>query len=294
LIGNSRIVLRMKHHDLRRTNFRSMMDRVIKLSTKKLLPIPIRQPIPISKRRPNIRSITRIRSLLLLFARKNRPIHHRTISNHFLHARIERGKNSRRPAKTPPDHKEFIHRDAKSLPKRQLAKLSRKSPNHVQNIQVRRSCQKLPATLPRSPIARIKHPVSLPREKFSQRLFARNRRHPIAQDNRPLPFPRSSRSQEFSYHVVFKSCPEHGVSKAGRSESLKFLNPETLKPCLVKPVHQMCKSRPPGRAASTTIFRAPLKPRRSRANHRCLRLKRDADSSYPIRNPKFHRCTILL
>src|SRR5208282_2895948 len=226
---NVRIVLRMKHHHLRSTNFRSVICGVIELSTTEFRPIPVRQPIPLPKRRANISCITRIRGLLFLLARKNGPIHHRTIGNHLLHAIIQRTKDSRRPAKTPPDHKHFIHRQTKPPPKRQLPKLRCQPANHVQDVQVRRSCQKLPATLPRSPIARIKHPVSLPREKFSQRLFARNRRHPIAQDNRPLRFPRSSRSQEFSYHVAFKSCPEHDVSKAGRSESLKFLNPETLK-----------------------------------------------------------------
>jgi len=219
----------MKHHHLRSTNFRSVICRAIKLSSTQFVPIPGRQPVPISKRRANIRGVTRIRSLFLLLSRKNGPIHHRTIGNHFLNARIKRSKNRRRTAKTPANYKHFTHRQTKPPPKRQLPKLRRQPANHVQNVQVRRSCQKLPATLPRSPIARIKHPVSLPREKFSQRLFARNRRHTIAQNNRPLRFPRSSRSQEFSYHVAFKSCPEHNVSIARRSESLKHLNPETLK-----------------------------------------------------------------
>src|SRR5208283_2611704 len=60
----------------------------------------------------------------------------------------------------------------KPPPKRQLFEFLGQPADHVQNVQVRRSSQKLPATLPSSPIPRIKHPVSLPGKKFSQRLFA--------------------------------------------------------------------------------------------------------------------------
>ncbi len=199
----------MKHHDLRRNNFRSVIDRVIKSSTPQLLPALVRQPISIPKRRPNIISVAGIRSLFLLRASKNPPIHHRTISNHLLNARIKRRKNSRRPAKTPPNHKHFIQRNAKSPSKRQLSKLFRKSANDVQNVQVRRSSQKLPATLPGSSIPRIKHPISLRGKKFSQWLLARNRRHPITKNNRPSNLPSASRRQEFRNNIACESCPEH-------------------------------------------------------------------------------------
>ena len=199
----------MKHHDLRRINFGSMICRVVKLPSKQFSPVPIRQPIPRPKRRLNILRVTRIRSLLLLLPPKNRPIHHRTIGHHFPNPRIQRSQNGRRATKTPANHKHFLRRDAKPSPKSQLPKLSRQSANHIQNIQVRRPRQKLAATLPRSAIPGIEHPVSFSREKFSQRLFARNRRHPIAQDNRPLRFPRPSRGQELSQNVALESCPEH-------------------------------------------------------------------------------------
>ena len=203
----------MKHHDLRRINFRSMIGRVIELSAPQLLPVLVRQPIPIPKRRPNISGIAGIRSLFFLFASKNPPIHHRTISNHLLNATIKRSKNSRRPAKTSPNHKHFIQRNAKSPSKRQLSKLFRKSADDVQNIQVRRSSQKLPAALPGSPIPRIKHPISLRGKKFSQRLLARNRRHPIAKNNRPSNLPSTIRRQKFRNNIVCESCPEHSASQ---------------------------------------------------------------------------------
>src|ERR1019366_4013163 len=95
---------------------------------------------------------------------------------------------------------------------RQLAARTLPSTSLVQNVQVRRSGQKLSATFPRSAISRIKHPISLGGKKFSQRLFARNRRHPIAQNNRPLPLSSSSRRQEFRDDVAHESCPEHKVS----------------------------------------------------------------------------------
>jgi len=41
-IRNVRIVVRMKHHHLRRSNFRRVISGVIKLPTAQLLPIPIR------------------------------------------------------------------------------------------------------------------------------------------------------------------------------------------------------------------------------------------------------------
>src|SRR5208283_1605302 len=97
----------------------------------------------------------------------------------------------------------------KPPPKRQLFEFLGQPADHVQNVQVRRSSQKLPATLPSSPIPRIKHPVSLPGKKFSQRLFAGDGRHPIAQDDRPLRFPSPSRRQELSNNLALESCPEH-------------------------------------------------------------------------------------
>ncbi len=211
LIRHIRIILRMKHHDLRSSNFLRAICRVIKLSTTQLLPISFGQPISIPERLANIRGVTGIRSLFLLLARKNRPIHHRAIGDDFFHAWVERRKDRRRPAKTSPDHKQLVDRHAKSLAKCPLSEFFRQSPNHVQDVLVRRFFQELPATLPRSAIARIKHPVSLPGEECRQRLFARDRRHPIAQDDRPLRFPRSSWRQKFSNNVAFESCPEHSV-----------------------------------------------------------------------------------
>jgi len=201
----------MKHHDLGCSNFLRMISGAIKLPTSQLLPILVRQSIPISKRFANISGITGIRSLFLLLARKNRPIHHRTIGNHFLHASVKRSKQSRRSAKTSPDHKHFIDRHAKKPPKRKLSELLRQPVNQIQNVFMRRFFQKLPATLPSSAISRIKHPIPLPGKKFGQRLFARDRRHPIAEDDRPLHLPASSRRQEFSNNVACESRPEHGA-----------------------------------------------------------------------------------
>jgi hypothetical protein len=183
-------------------NFAGMIRRVIKLPSKQLLPIPIRQPIPLPKRRPNIRRITWIRSLLLLLPPKNRPIHHRTIRHHLLHPR------SSSEQRWPPRRQNSRQSQTLHQPRREIAaqtpalEFFRQSANHVQNVQVRRSRQKLAATLPRSAIPRIEHPISLRREKFSQRLFARNRRHPIAQDNRPLRFRSARRRQKLGKNVA--------------------------------------------------------------------------------------------
>src|SRR6202453_655533 len=144
----------MKHHDLGGSNFPRVISGVTKLATTQLLPIPIRQPISIPKRRANISSVVGMRSLLLRLARKNCPIHHRTIRHHLPDSRIKRSKKSRRSAETPPNHKLFPRGHAKALRKRQRAKLFRKSANHIENTRVRRSFQKSPATLPSPAIAR--------------------------------------------------------------------------------------------------------------------------------------------
>src|ERR1700691_6535058 len=113
----------MKNQDLGSSNFPRMISRVIKLTVAQLLPISIRQSIPVSKCRPNVSSVVGIRGLRLLFARKNRPIYHGTVSNHLLNSMIEQSKNSRRPAKTSSDHKHFTQGHAKAPFKRQLSKL---------------------------------------------------------------------------------------------------------------------------------------------------------------------------
>src|SRR5208282_4394402 len=202
-------ILRMKHHDLRSRNLVRMKYRVIELPTPQLLPILVGQPISIPERRANIGGVAGIGSLGLLRTRKNRPIHHRTIGNRSFDARIKRTENRRRPAKTSPNHKQLIQRHSKAPPKRKLSEFFRQSANHIQDIFMRRLLQKLSATLPRSPIAWIKHPVSLLAKKFRQSLFARNRRHPVAKNNRPSSLPRSSRRQELSDNIALESCPEH-------------------------------------------------------------------------------------
>src|ERR1019366_3539126 len=148
-IRNIRIILRMKHHDLRSTNFRRVIDRVIKLPAAQLLPIPIRQPIPLPKRRPNVSGVTRIRSLLLLLPRKNPPIHHRTIRHHLLNPRIKRNKNRRRPAKTPPNHKHVIHLHPKPPPKRQPPKPPPPPPKPTPKCQRGAPFQKPPRHSPK-------------------------------------------------------------------------------------------------------------------------------------------------
>ena len=201
----------MKHHDLGSTDLPSMISRVIKLPAAKLRPILIGQPISIPKRRPNISRVAGIRSLFLLLTRKNRPIHHRTISDNLLNPRIKRSQKSRRPAKTSPNHKHFIQRrrQAKAPPKSQLAKLFRQPANNIQNVQMRRAFQKQPATLPGPAIPWIKHPISLRRKKLSQRLLARNRRHPIAKYDHPLNSSSPRRRQEFINNVACKSSSKH-------------------------------------------------------------------------------------
>src|ERR1035441_3672035 len=147
--------------------------------------------------------------LFFLLAGKNPPIHDRAIRNDLRHSRIERAQNRRRPTKTSPNHKHFIRRQTKSPAECQLAKLTSQSINHIQNVQVRRPLQKLSATFPRPAITRIKHPISLARKKFSQRLLARNRRHPVAQDNHPLNFSSPPGRQEFRDNLALESSSEH-------------------------------------------------------------------------------------
>ncbi len=101
----------MKHHDLGSTNLREHDKQGYKTCRRASFAQFLsdsRYPFP--KRRANISRIARIRSLFLLLTRKNRPIHHRTISDNLLNPRIERSQKSRRPAKTPPNHKHFIQR----------------------------------------------------------------------------------------------------------------------------------------------------------------------------------------
>src|SRR5271165_5081776 len=211
LIRNIRIVLRMKHHDLRRSNFRRMISGVVEFPPAQLLPIAVRQAVPIPKRRTNISGVAGVRSLSLLRSRKNPPIHHRTIRNRSLNPGIKRTKNSRCPAKAPANHKHFIQRNAKPPPKRQLPKLLRQSADHIQNVQMRRSFQEFPAALPSPAIPRIEHPISLTAKKFGHPLFARNRRHPIAKNNGPLRLTAPGRRQELRDDVTCKSRPEHNL-----------------------------------------------------------------------------------
>ena len=174
----------MKHHDLRGSHFLRTVSRVIELSTTQLFPIAIGKAIRPSESFANVRSITPVRSLFFLFAPQNRPIHHRTISNHFFHPPINRAEKRRRPAKATADHKNLISPHSKPPPKRHLSELPLQSLDHLENVYMRRSFQKFSTTLPRAAIARIKDPISLSGKEFGKRLLARNRWHAIAQNNR--------------------------------------------------------------------------------------------------------------
>jgi len=199
----------MKHHDLLGRHLAHAMNRAIKLPILQLLPISIRQPVSRAERLANISRVTRIRSLFLLFARQDRPIHDRTVRNHFPHARIKRTQQRRSSAKTSADYKDFVSPHSKTTPKRNLAKLTLYSVDHVKNIQMRRPRQKPPAALPSSAIPRIKHPISLRRQKLRERLLARNRRHPIAQNNHALLYSSSRRRQKLSKNVFREPRPKH-------------------------------------------------------------------------------------
>ena len=199
----------MKHHDLLGRHLAHAMNRAIKLPILQLLPISIRQPVSRAERLANISRVTRIRSLFLLFARQDRPIHDRTVRNHFPHARIKRTQQRRSSAKTSADYKDFVSPHSKTTPKRNLAKLTLYSVDHVKNIQMRRPRQKPPAALPSSAIPRIKHPISLRRQKLRERLLARNRRHPIAQNNHALLYSSSRRRQKLCKNIPCKLGSKH-------------------------------------------------------------------------------------
>ena len=208
-IRHKRIILRMKHHDLRPCNFIRMINGTIKFPIPQLLPIPIRKPVPISKCLADVRRIIRIRSLFALLARQNSPIHHRTICHHSFHPRIQRTKQRRRPAKASANHENLRSGHPKPSPKRQFPKLALQSPNHIQNIQLRRSFQKFSRTLPSPAIPRIEDPVSRPGKKLRQRLLPRNRRHPIAQNNHPLFFHPPRWRKKLRDNLPLKSSSKH-------------------------------------------------------------------------------------
>jgi len=182
-----RIVLRMKHHDLRRINFRRPVHWVIKLPVQQLLPIPFREPIPLPNARPKICCIAGIRSLLLLLSRQNPPIHHRTIRHHPFHSRIQRRKNRRRPAKLPP-----ITNTSTAHSRNRAQTPARETLSPTRRLHPEYPCAETAPEIrrhsPSPPIARIKTPNILRRQKFRERLLPRNRRHPIAQDDRRCVF----------------------------------------------------------------------------------------------------------
>src|ERR1017187_762247 len=61
-----------------------------------------------------------------------------------------------------------------------------------------------------------------------------------------------------------------------------------------KPVHPLCKSCPPTPKIFSPISSSRLKPRPSCANRRYPGFMLHPDSSHPIREQEFHRCTILM
>lgn len=141
LIGYIRIIEGVKHHDLRSSNFRRSLH-------SKFLSFPRVEQWP-SRPPRNWQSLFSPAGL----AKPEEPQRRQN----FLRSQTRH---------TPPA-------EAKSPPKCQLAKICRQSVYNVQDVQVRRSCQKLPATLPSPTVAGIKHPKSMIRKKFRQGLFAR-------------------------------------------------------------------------------------------------------------------------
>src|SRR5215470_3667862 len=160
-IRHKRIILGMKHHDLRPIDLTCLMRRVIELPGIQLSPVFVRDPIPVAESLSNIGGVIRVGGLRFLRLAQDRPIHHRTIRDDFLHSTIERAKNGRGASEASPDDKHIFDSRIKPLPKSSLPKLSRESVDHIKNVQMRRPFQKLTPALPSPAIPRIEHPISL-------------------------------------------------------------------------------------------------------------------------------------
>src|SRR5579864_4398407 len=215
---NIRIILRMEHQNFLRRQLRHMMHRVEEHSGMQLVPVLLRQPVPIPERLANIGSVARVRCFFLLFLAQDAPVHHRAVRNHLLHPLIPRRKNRSRAPEASTNHEDFIWRQFEPPPKSRLFHTLGQLIHHVAQVLLRRLLQKHAIALPGPAPSRIKDPISLSRKKLREPLFAWHPRHSVAQKNHsvPLPFPR--RRQKLRHDLLLESRPEHEHAR-----SIEFL-----------------------------------------------------------------------
>ena len=166
VVGHVGVIFRVKHQNLRRCDFISVVPRIVEGAASELPPIRIGKPITIAKRLADVLCVVFFGGFHLFGSIQNLPVHYGTICDHPLDPWVKGCKDCCRAPEASSDDEDLIWRKAEAPTECNFFKFIWQIVDDVEDILMGRLLQKVSVAFPRSAIAWINYPKTLRSEEF--------------------------------------------------------------------------------------------------------------------------------